>query len=109
MTTLFAGMLMPSESVSVAKTTFTSPSWKSSSTVSLNIGSMPAWWAATPVVRDSRKSEKPRLTRSSSSTQAARVSALSRIDAASSLVVRRTFASRSHRTLLSHPERLNTK
>ena len=61
MTTLFAGMLMPSESVSVANTTFTSPSWKSSSTVSLNSGSIPAWWAATPVVRDSRKSEKPRL------------------------------------------------
>ena len=34
-------MLMPSESVSVAKTTFTSPAWNSSSTVSLNIGSMP--------------------------------------------------------------------
>ena len=40
-TTLLAGMLIPSERVSVANTTFTSPSWKSSSTVSLNSGSMP--------------------------------------------------------------------
>ncbi len=42
MTTVFAGMLIPSDSVSVAKTTFTRPSSKSSSTVSLNTGSMPA-------------------------------------------------------------------
>ena len=48
MTTVRAGMLMPSASVSVANTTFTSPSAKHASTASLNGGTMPAWWAATP-------------------------------------------------------------
>ena len=47
-TTDRAGMLMPSASVSVAKTAFTSPRTNSSSTTSLNVGSMPAWWAAMP-------------------------------------------------------------
>ena len=41
-TTVLAGMLMPSDSVSVAKTTLTSPASNSSSTVSLNTGSIPA-------------------------------------------------------------------
>src|SRR5437867_1916946 len=49
MTTVFAGMLIPSESVSVANTTFTSPASNSSSTVSLKTGSIPAWCAGTPV------------------------------------------------------------
>ncbi|CAM3883848.1 hypothetical protein ISCU110981_19255 [Isoptericola cucumis] len=52
-TTERAGMLMPSASVSVAKTTLTSPRENSSSTVSLNTGSSPAWWAATPRARAS--------------------------------------------------------
>ncbi len=47
-TTVRAGMLIPSDSVSVANTTLTSPAANSSSTASLNSGSMPAWWAATP-------------------------------------------------------------
>src|SRR6266516_4166103 len=47
-----AGMLMPSDSVSVAKTTLTSPCANSSSTASLNSGSMPAWWLATPRCSD---------------------------------------------------------
>ena len=55
-TTVRAGMLMPSASVSVAKTAFTSPRVNSSSTTSLKAGSIPAWWAATPRVRASRKS-----------------------------------------------------
>ncbi len=41
-TTERAGMLMPSARVSVAKTAFTSPRRNSSSTTSLNVGSMPA-------------------------------------------------------------------
>ena len=47
-TTVRAGMLMPSASVSVAKTALIRPSVNSSSTTSLNVGSSPAWWAATP-------------------------------------------------------------
>ena len=56
MTTVRAGMLMPSASVSVAKTTLHRPRRKSSSTHSLNVGSIPAWWAATPRVSPSRNS-----------------------------------------------------
>ena len=48
MTTERAGMLMPSESVSVAKTTWRRPAAKHSSTVSRKTGTSPAWWAATP-------------------------------------------------------------
>ena len=48
MTTVRAGMLMPSASVSVANTTLTRPSAKQASTASLNGGTMPAWWAAMP-------------------------------------------------------------
>ena len=55
-TTVRAGMLMPSASVSVAKTTFTRPALNSCSTDSLNVGSIPAWWDATPRVRASRNS-----------------------------------------------------
>ena len=47
-TTERAGMLMPSESVSVAKTTWSKPAAKHSSTVSRNTGTSPAWCAATP-------------------------------------------------------------
>ena len=41
-------MLIPSESVSVANTTFTSAAAKQASTASLNGGTRPAWWAASP-------------------------------------------------------------
>ena len=54
-TTVFAGMLMPSASVSVAKTSFSAPVAKPSSTMALNAGSWPAWWAATPAVSAERK------------------------------------------------------
>ena len=47
-TTDRAGMLMPSASVSVAKTTFTSPAANASSTASFIGGTMPAWCAANP-------------------------------------------------------------
>ena len=47
-TTVRAGMLMPSANVSVANTAFTRPRVNSSSTTSLNVGSMPAWCAAIP-------------------------------------------------------------
>ena len=56
MTTVRAGMLMPSASVSVANTTLHRPRTNSSSTHCLNAGSIPAWWAATPRVSPSRKS-----------------------------------------------------
>ena len=45
---VLAGMLMPTASVSVANTTLTRPSTKQASTTSLNGGTIPAWWAATP-------------------------------------------------------------
>ncbi len=55
-TTDRAGMLMPSASVSVAKTTLQRPLVNSCSTHSLNVGSIPAWCAATPRESPSRKS-----------------------------------------------------
>ena len=56
-TTERAGMLMPSASVSVAKTALTSPRANSSSTASLNVGISPAWCAATPRCRPSTHSQ----------------------------------------------------
>ncbi len=50
-TTERAGMLMPSDSVSVAKTTLSNPAAKHSSTVSRKMGTRPAWCAATPQQR----------------------------------------------------------
>ena len=47
-TTVRAGMLMPSARVSVANTARIRPAVNSSSTISLNVGSIPAWWAAKP-------------------------------------------------------------
>ena len=55
-TTERAGMLMPRASVSVANTALTSPAANSSSTTSLNVGSMPAWCAAMPRSRPSSQS-----------------------------------------------------
>ena len=55
-TTVRAGMLIPSDKVSVANTIFTRPALNSSSTVSLNSGSMPAWCAAIPAASASRNS-----------------------------------------------------
>ncbi len=55
MATVRAGMLIPSDSVSVANTTLTRPWANSSSTASLNSGSMPAWWLATPRPSDSAR------------------------------------------------------
>ena len=55
MATVRAGMLIPSDSVSVANTTLTRPWANSSSTASLNRGSMPAWWLATPRASDSAR------------------------------------------------------
>jgi hypothetical protein len=49
MTTDRAGMLTPSARVSVANTALTSPSTKHASTASLNGGTIPAWWAASPI------------------------------------------------------------
>ena len=49
-------MLIPSASVSVAKTALRSPSAKSCSTTSLKTGSIPAWWAEMPRTRPSYQS-----------------------------------------------------
>src|SRR4028118_1278066 len=65
-TTGRAGMLMPSARVSVAKTALTRPRTKHSSTVSLNAGTSPAWWAASPASSPSRHPPKPRTRRASS-------------------------------------------
>ena len=56
-TTVRAGMLMPSASVSVAKTARMRPAVKSSSTTSRNVGSIPAWCAANPRESPSTKSQ----------------------------------------------------
>ena len=56
MTVVRAGMLIPSERVSVAKTTDSSPLAKHSSTVSRKAGTRPAWWAVTPASRPSNHS-----------------------------------------------------
>ena len=42
--TVRAGMLTPSANVSVAKSSRTHPVVNRRSTISLSIGSMPAWW-----------------------------------------------------------------
>ena len=47
-TTVLAGMLIPSASVSVANTTLTSPVANASSTASFIGGTIPAWCAAKP-------------------------------------------------------------
>lgn len=47
-TTVRAGRLTPSASVSVAKATFRSPSANAASTTSRWTGASPPWWAATP-------------------------------------------------------------
>jgi len=78
-TTVLAGMLMPSESVSVAKTTPSSPSVKHCSTASFIEGTSPAWWAATPDSSASIHSCQPSASRSSSPRSSVRSSAIARI------------------------------
>ena len=56
-TTVRAGMLMPRARVSVAKTARIRPSVNSSSTISRNVGSIPAWWAAKPRLSPSTNSQ----------------------------------------------------
>ncbi len=50
-TTLLAGMWMPSDMVSVAKTTLQSPRSNSSSVKRFTVGRIPAWWSPTPMPR----------------------------------------------------------
>ena len=108
-TTVRAGMLMPRASVSVAKTAFTRPRTKHSSTVSLNAGTRPAWWAASPASRPSRHSQKPRTCRSSSGSEPVRRSMISAISARSDSSVSRSPESRHWWTAASQPLRLKTK
>ena len=65
-TTVLAGILIPSASVSVAKTAFTKPRLKRSSTAPLKLGRRPAWCAAIPRSKASNQSRYPRTSRSSS-------------------------------------------
>ena len=104
-TTVRAGMLMPSASVSVANTAFTRPRVKSSSTTSLNAGSMPAWWAAMPRVAASRKSWKPSTCRSAVGRCATAPSTYAWISSRSSGVVRRRFGAHAllHGGVAAHP------
>ena len=50
-TTLLAGMWIPSDMVSVAKTTLQSPRSKRCSMRRFTLGRMPAWWSPTPMPR----------------------------------------------------------
>ena len=104
-----AGMLMPRARVSVANTALTRPRTKHSSTVSLNAGTRPAWWAASPASRPSRHSQKPRTCRSSSGSEPVRRSMISAISARSASSVSRSPDSRHWWTAASQPLRLNTK
>ena len=87
MTTVRAGMLMPSESVSVANTTRSNPAVKHSSTASLKAGIMPAWWGATPASRPAIHCPYPRTRSSSSGRPSVRSAQRSRISSRSSGVV----------------------
>ena len=107
-TTVRAGMLIPSARVSVANTARTSPRTNSSSTVSLNAGSIPAWCAAMPRSRASRHSQYPRTARSACGSSAVRRSTVLRISAASSSVVSRRPDRTHWPTAASQPARLNT-
>ncbi len=104
-TTERAGMLMPSARVSVAKTTRTRPRAKRSSTVSLNSGSIPAWWAAIPRESASRNPQYPRTPRSSGGIEAQRSSTTRRISASCSWSVNRRPAATHCATAPSHPAR----
>ena len=85
--TVFAGMLMPRASVSVAKTAFTNPRLKRSSTVSLKLGNNPAWCAAIPRSRASSHSSYPKISRSSWARLAFKREAVSTMSFLSSVFV----------------------
>ena len=86
-----AGMLMPRASVSVANTTLTSPSAKHASTASLNGGTMPAWWAAMPGLEPGEPAAVAEHVEVGVASRRSTVaSAMARIAARSSGVVRRT-------------------
>ena len=94
MTTDRAGMLMPRANVSVANTTFTSPSTKQASTASLKGGTIPAWWAAMPASTWSRHAPNCSAARSRSD----------RSRTCSSMIV--VMRSRSSAVVSRGPERL---
>ncbi len=108
-TTERAGMLMPRASVSVANTTFTRPWAKQASTASLNGGTIPAWWAATPDSRAASQRSWPSTTRSSAPRRARCASAMARMRTRSSAVVRWSPSSCTERTASSQPLRLKMK
>ena len=92
-TTLFAGMWIPRDMVSVAKTTLMSPSTKQSSTASRNAGIIPAWCAATPASSVASHLSYPRTSMSASLNAATRSSTSIRILARSAPFVSRSPAS----------------
>ena len=109
MTTVRAGILIPSASVSVAKTTLTSPRTNSFSTMCLNAGSMPAWWAAKPRMSACRSRGKLRSLRSAASISSIPSSMIVAICAASSLLVREIFERRQSKRASSQPAREKMK
>ena len=103
-------MLMPSARVSVANTALTRPRVNSSSTTSLKVGSMPAWWAARPRSRPSQPlvvAEHVQVLVGQVARCARRRSA--RTSWRSSSVVSRSPACRHCWTAASQPARLKMK
>ncbi len=93
----------------MANTALTNPRTNRSSTVSLNAGSIPAWWAATPRSSASRHSQKPSTPRSPSGRSVVRVSTTRRICSDSSGVVKRSPLRMHWFTAASQPARLKMK
>ncbi len=102
-------MLIPSARVSVANTSFTNPATKQASTASLNGGTIPAWWAASPASMPAIHDDQPRTPRSAPARPAVRSSQMARMRRRSSTVVRRRPVSRHWRTAESHAARLKMK
>ncbi len=108
-TTVRAGMLIPSASVSVANTTFSSPSEKHCSTAWRKAGTRPAWWGATPASRAADQGPYPRVRRSSSARRSTDDSTRARIRIRSSSVVSRTPSCRHCRVASSQAAREKMK
>ena len=108
-TTVRAGILIPSASVSVAKTAFTRPRLKRSSTAPLKLGRSPAWWAATPRSSAMSQSRYPSTSRSSSARFCVYLAAVAAISTRSSVVVNLRPAAKHCFTAASHPAREKIK
>ncbi|MCY1219668.1 hypothetical protein D9M72_316530 [compost metagenome] len=104
-TTDRAGILTPRARVSVANTALTRPSTNSFSTTSLNVGSIPAWWAASPRSRPSRQLQNPSTSRSSDGMSCAASSTRRAMTCCSRSVVSHNPAETHWATAASQPAR----